>query len=130
MAAATATTRKGENAMKTITACTTVLTLFLGGVFLLSSMTAASAQQMGNAENGKKLYEKKRCELCHMIAGKGKPSPGPDLTKEGTKGHGIPWQIAFLKDPKSKNPKSIMPPVKDLSDKEILDLATYLESLK
>lgn len=106
------------------------LALLVCAALLFGASPIALAQQKGDANNGKKIYEKKKCDLCHMIAGKGKPAPGPDLTKQGTKNRGIPWTIEFLKDPKSKNPKAIMPPYKDLTEKEYLDLATYLESLK
>lgn len=108
-----------------------VATALVASILLtIGTVPLATAQQQGDVANGKKIYEKKRCDLCHTIAGKGKPKPGPDLTKEGMKNRGIPWQIEFMKNPKSKDPKGIMPPVKDLSEKEYLDLATYLESLK
>ncbi len=116
--------------MKTRFLQTLALSLALGVALLFGSAPAASAQPKGDAASGKKLYEKRKCDLCHMIAGKGKPAPGTDLTKEGTKNRGIPWQIEHFKNPKSKDPKSIMPPVTGLNDKELLDLATYMESLK
>ncbi len=106
------------------------LAMLVGMALIFGAAPAAMAQQKGDADSGKKIYEKKKCEICHMIAGKGKPAPGPDLTKQGTKNRGVPWMITFLKDPKSKNPKAIMPSIKDLNEKEYLDLATYMESLK
>jgi nitric oxide reductase subunit C len=121
---------KGGHHVKTISGQSVVLVLLVGAALIFGAAPAAMAQQKGDADSGKKIYEKKKCDICHLIAGKGKPAPGPDLTKQGTKNRGVPWTIAFLKDPKSKNPKAIMPPYKDLTEKEYLDLATHMESLK
>ena len=105
----------------------------LAAVVVASTSTFASAPARGaagagSAAAGKALYAKQGCEACHKIGGKG-GKIGPDLSKEGTKKRSTPWLVAFLKNPKSKNPKSTMPPVSG-SPKELADLAAYLQSLK
>jgi hypothetical protein len=61
------------------------LAMLVGLALVFGAAPAAMAQQKGEADSGKKIYEKKKCDLCHLIAGKGKPVPGPDLTKQGTR---------------------------------------------
>lgn len=98
----------------------------------LAAMIASAGSPVGAAPgsvaNGQKLYTTQGCASCHTIGGKG-GKIGPDLSKEGTKKRSTQWLVAFLKNPKSTNPKSIMPPVKG-SPKELQDLAAYMQSLK
>lgn len=78
-------------------------------------------------EKGRKLYEEKKCGLCHAVSGKG-GNLGPDLSEEGGK-RDRAWLVKFLKNPKEGVPGAKMPPVKG-SDEEISNLADYLLSLK
>ena len=104
------------------------------GIVALAALTVASAGMAvgagtsGSAAAGKKLYASQGCEACHRIGGKG-GKIGPDLSKEGTKHRSTAWLVSFLKNPKSQNSKSTMPPVKG-SPKELADLAAYMQSLK
>jgi mono/diheme cytochrome c family protein len=91
------------------------------------AVTGASATHGGAAE-GKKLYAVHGCGACHKIGGKG-GKVGPDLSKEGTKHRSTQWLVGFLKDPKSQDPKNTMPAT-HASDKELHELAAYMESLK
>ncbi|MBI4714982.1 MAG: cytochrome c [Nitrospirae bacterium] len=95
------------------------------GLFL-TGLTAGSALG-ADAEKGKKLYESKRCGLCHLIQGQG-GKKGPDLSTVGSKRDGD-WLTKFLKEPKKVVPGAMMPPVKG-TDEEIADLAAYMLSLK
>lgn len=81
-----------------------------------------------DAVAGEELVRNGGCLGCHTIAGKG-GKVGPELTKEGTKGRGIEWQIAHLKDPPSKVPGSAMPPQVGFSEDEYRQVATFLEGL-
>jgi mono/diheme cytochrome c family protein len=90
--------------------------------------TSGSPAAKGRVAAGKMLYAKESCNACHKIDGKG-GKMGPDLSKEGTKKRDAPWLVAFLKDPKSKNPNSKMPPAKG-SQKDLAGLAAYMQSLK
>src|SRR5581483_1536535 len=93
----------------------TVLTLGLLLVWGLMQYGLMSAQG-AEIEKGKKLYEEKKCALCHAVSGKG-----------GKRDHA--WLVKFLKNPKEGVPGGKMPPVKG-SDEEISSLADYLLSLK
>jgi mono/diheme cytochrome c family protein len=97
-------------------------------VVTIASSSVPVGAAAGNATNGQKLYASQGCGSCHKIGGKG-GKIGPDLSKEGTKKRSTQWLVAFLKNPKRTNPKSIMPPVTG-SPKELQDLAAYMQSLK
>jgi mono/diheme cytochrome c family protein len=92
------------------------------------SHAAKSSVSNASVAAGKKLYASQGCDACHKIGVKG-GKIGPDLTKEATRKRSTQWLVAFFKNPKSKNPKTIMPPVKG-SPKELADLAAYMQSLK
>lgn len=88
---------------------------------------AASGGSAAMIAQGKKLVMSDGCAGCHKIGGAG-GATGPDLSHEGAKAK--PAEIAAkIKDPKSHNPNSIMPPSKR-SAKEIAAMAAYLASLK
>ncbi len=111
------------------------LVLVVTGATLFGLACSGSKEKglVGSAENGRILYKKLKCSYCHTIGDKG-GTAGPDLTKEGTKNRSIEWQIKNLTDPSSAHPKhsdaSEMPKFDKLTDKMLLDLATYLQSLK
>jgi mono/diheme cytochrome c family protein len=76
---------------------------------------------------GKQIYAEKKCAVCHMIKGKGGKTGG-DLSDVGAK-RDEQWLRAFIKDPKSMNPKSKMIIFKG-SDQELDSLVAYMASLK
>lgn len=77
---------------------------------------------------GKDLYYKNRCDLCHQIRGKG-GTVGPDLSNVGSI-RSKEWLSIQIKDPKSNNPNTKMPSYSQLSDEEIMAIATFLSELK
>ncbi|MEZ5079090.1 MAG: c-type cytochrome [Thermoleophilia bacterium] len=81
-----------------------------------------------DAEAGYQLFQSSACLSCHMLGGSGGVL-GPDLSNEGSKGRGIDWQIAHLKNPQSQVPGSQMPPFPNFTDQEYTQLATFLEGL-
>jgi mono/diheme cytochrome c family protein len=78
---------------------------------------------------GEELFRGNGCLSCHAVGGAGAAGPGPNLTDEGSKGRGIEWQIAHLKDPQSQTPGSSMPAFAGFTDEEYTNLATFLEGL-
>jgi mono/diheme cytochrome c family protein len=110
-----------------------VLVITGAAVFGLACSGSKEKGPVGSVENGRILYKKLKCSYCHTIGGEG-GTTGPDLTQEGTKNRSIGWQIKNLTDPSSAHPKhgdtSEMPKFDKLTDKMLLDLATYLQSLK
>jgi mono/diheme cytochrome c family protein len=77
---------------------------------------------------GEAVFKSLMCSGCHSISGVG-GNLGPDLTKIGAK-RSKEWLAEQIKDPKSKNPASIMPAYKDLSKADLDALVDYLASLK
>ncbi len=78
-------------------------------------------------EKGKKIFDEKRCSLCHAIGGKG-GKKGPDLSDVGSK-RDSDWLMKFLQDPKGTIPDTKMMPVKATKE-ELSALVDYLLSLK
>ena len=84
-----------------------------------------------DAEAGAKLFAKLPCLGCHTYLGAGSSNLGaPDLTSIGTQNLGIEFQIAHLKCPSCEVPGSAMPPFADLGEKNLHDLAVFLEASK
>lgn len=81
----------------------------------------------GDPANGRKVFVKQKCAKCHRI-GKEGGLVGPELTKQGEK-RPAEWLLGFLKDPRSKLPKTTMEPVK-VPEQELQDLVAYLSTLK
>jgi len=98
------------------------------GLVLLGMMVYGVAPAAGSEiEKGKKLYEERRCGMCHAIGGQG-GKVGPDLSDVGTKRDGD-WLKKFLKDPKGTVTGAKMLPVK-ATEEELSVLVEYLLSLK
>ena len=98
------------------------------GLVLLGMMVYGVAPAVGSGlEEGKKLYEERRCGMCHAIGGQG-GKVGPDLSDVGTKRDGD-WLKKFLKDPKGTGTGAKMMPVK-ATEQELSALVEYLLSLK
>jgi nitric oxide reductase subunit C len=80
------------------------------------------------AKPGEAIYKTQGCSACHRIGGVG-GTIGPDLSMVG-KRRDKEWIEAQLRDPRSHDPKSIMPSFAKLPDKDIDDLADYLSGLR
>jgi menaquinol-cytochrome c reductase cytochrome b/c subunit len=80
---------------------------------------------------GAKLFAQSGCLTCHTYLGTGSSNLGaPDLSKEGSKGKGVKFQIDHLKCPSCVNPGSPMPPFASLGDDNLRKLAIFLEASK
>ncbi len=80
-----------------------------------------------SAAEGKQLFATYGCIACHSMSGQG-GTIGPVLTNESQKGRTKDWVLAQLKDPKSHNPKSIMPAFTMLNDAQLGELADFVLS--
>ena len=90
---------------------------------LLLGLSAHAA----DAKAGKEVYAKERCSMCHSINGVGGKlakldGVGSKLTAEQMK--------KWIKTPKQMNPKAMMKPYPNLSEKQLDDLVAYLQTLK
>lgn len=100
----------------------------LVGIILINMMTYGFGLAAGpEIEKGKKLFDEKKCSLCHAIGGKG-GKKGPDLSDVGNK-RDADWLMKFLQDPKGTIPGAKMMPVK-ATQEELSALIDYLLSLK
>ncbi|MEK7279163.1 MAG: cytochrome c [Nitrospirota bacterium] len=97
-------------------------TVLFNMIIYIPGLTAGS-----EVEKGRRLYEEKRCGLCHAIGGKG-GKMGLDLSEVGSK-RDAEWLIKFFKDPKGTMEGAKMLSVKG-TDEEISALADYMLSLK
>lgn len=75
-----------------------------------------------------KIINAQGCEGCHVINGKG-GSIGPNLDKEGTRGHSLHWLEVQINTPKVHDSSTMMPN-HDLNQAQLKTVAEYLESLK
>ena len=75
-----------------------------------------------------KIMNSQGCAGCHIINGKG-GTIGPNLDKEGTKGHSIHWLEVQVNTPKVHSPNTMMPN-HNLNPSQLKTVAEYLESLK
>jgi menaquinol-cytochrome c reductase cytochrome b/c subunit len=92
---------------------------------------AKKEQLPANALPGAKLFTQAGCLNCHTYLGTGSSNLGaPDLSKEGTRGRGIDFQIRHLKCPSCVTPGSPMPSFAALGDASLRQLATFLEASK
>ena len=85
---------------------------------------------MGGTEEGKKLFDAKKCISCHSLGTqKGAMAKlGGPLDGVGGK-RDAAWIKAYLADPKAKIPNAKMPK-QSLTEKEIEDLVQYVMTLK
>ena len=98
-------------------------------LILLMWVAPARVAAQGDVAKGKTLYDTSpnKCPTCHKIGGKG-GKLAPDLSNVGNR-RDEAWLAKYLPNPKSINPKNIMPPVK-LPDADMKALIAYLLSLK
>ena len=100
---------------------------WIGLVLLSMTMYGVVPAAGSEIEKGKKLFEERRCGMCHAIGGQG-GKVGPDLSDVGTKRDGD-WLKKFLKDPKGTVTGAKMLPVK-ATEQDLTALVDYLLSLK
>jgi nitric oxide reductase subunit C len=77
---------------------------------------------------GAAVFQTKGCMNCHSLHGVG-GSFGPALDTIGRQ-LTIEQIEHYIKDPKGANPKAMMPPQKDLSERELEEVAKFLGNLK
>ena len=77
---------------------------------------------------GAAVFQTKGCMNCHALHGTG-GTFGPPLDHVG-RGKTMEQIEHYIRDPKSVNPKAQMPPQKELSDRELEEVAKFLSSLK
>lgn len=85
------------------------------------------AQNAAQVAKGKELFKTNKCSVCHKVGSTG-GKLGPDLSNEGNKRKEA-WLQSYLPNPKSINPKNVMPAVK-LKDADLKALIAYVLSLK
>ncbi len=89
--------------------------------------TAAPDNETATIELGRRVFREQKCFNCHLVNGVGKDI-GPDLSLAGLRLQDT-FLRAWLKDPKSFKPDTIMPPA--AVDPEKFDaLVAYLRSLR
>ena len=96
-------------------------TLVIFAALAAAPMVFAQAPGAGNADNGKKVFERMLCSACHGHEGQGGGS-GPRI---GVKPPALPALIAYV-----RRPAGNMPPfsAKVVSDQELTDIRAYLAS--
>ena len=105
--------------------CSQVRNIFLSLTFL--SLSCLNAFSAGDAKRGGELY--KSCVQCHGADGLGNETEkAPKIAGQ------YEWYIIssikqFKENVERKNPK-MLPFIKDLSNKDIEDLAAYVASMK
>ncbi len=93
----------------------------------LAAPARLRAQNAAEVAKGKDLFKTGKCSVCHKVGSTG-GKLGPDLSNEGNKRE-ADWLEHYLPNPKSLNPKNVMPPVK-LKEADLKALIAYLRSLK
>ncbi|MEO6667784.1 MAG: cytochrome c [Nitrospiria bacterium] len=97
------------------------------GLAVLLAGTLAFAATESAVQNGQRIFSERKCAVCHTLHEKG-GKVGPDLSTVGAT-RDEAWLKAFLADPKSVYPNTIMPPFRG-TDEERASLAAYLRSLR
>jgi cytochrome c oxidase subunit 2 len=88
---------------------------------------AAPETAAGAVELGRRVFREQKCFNCHLVNGVGKDI-GPDLSLAGRRLQES-FVRAWLKDPKSLKPGTIMPPVA-VNAEQFDALVAYLRSLR
>ena len=90
-------------------------------ILVAGSAAFAQAQSAGNAENGKKVFERMICSACHGHEGQG----GGAGARIGVKPPPLPAFLAYV-----RHPAGNMPPftAKVVSDADLTDIHAYLSS--
>lgn len=77
---------------------------------------------------GAAVFKQRGCMNCHSLHGEG-GTFGPPLDTVGRR-LTLEQIEHYIRDPKSVNPDALMPPQKELSDRELEDVAKFLAGLK
>jgi len=112
----------------------------LVGIVYLSIMGVANSKPYGDIvrvpnrplipseKAGLTVFVERECAYCHHILGAGGRREGPDLSNVVAKDRTPDWLVAFIKNPQSVSPWSIMPKY-DLTEEELDNLAAFILSL-
>jgi mono/diheme cytochrome c family protein len=98
---------------------------------LMWAAPAVSAQDAALVKRGEELYKTlpNKCATCHKIGPKSAGGKvGPDLDGVANR-HPEAWFATYLANPKSVNPKNLMPAVK-VPDADMKALVAFLMTLK
>jgi mono/diheme cytochrome c family protein len=90
-------------------------------LLFLAAMAFAAAQAPGNAENGKRLFEKDGCYECHGYAGQG-GRDGPRIAATSLSSTAL---IRYVRRPFGAMPAYT---AKVLSDQDLADIYAYLKA--
>jgi len=77
---------------------------------------------------GAAVFQTKGCMNCHSLHGTG-GTFGPNMDQVGRR-KTIEEIEHYVRNPKEANPKAMMPPQKELSDRELEEVAKFLSSMK
>ena len=77
---------------------------------------------------GAAVFQSKGCMNCHSLQGTG-GTFGPALDTVG-RNLSVEQIAQYVRNPKSADPKAMMPPQKELTDRELVEVAKFLSSLK
>ena len=77
---------------------------------------------------GAAVFQTRGCMSCHSLRGTG-GTVGPALDTVGRK-LSMEQVESYVRNPAGVDPKAVMPPQKDLSDRELGEVAKFLSSLK
>lgn len=94
-----------------------------------SSKEASPSSPQAMIAYGRTLYRQEGCFTCHRLDRQG-GKDGPDLTYEGTRKRTDAWLVGHFKDPQAYSPGSMMPPFKNLTEKQLQALTAFLQSQK
>jgi ubiquinol-cytochrome c reductase cytochrome c subunit len=103
-------------------------TALLVFVAVLAAAPSAHSQPAGDAQNGKKVFEKLGCFRCHGSAGEGMSATGKETGMPKIAGTHLSLRD-FVQS--LRKPKGQMPPfgAKQVSDEELSDVYAFLQSV-
>jgi ubiquinol-cytochrome c reductase cytochrome b subunit len=90
--------------------------------------SGSRARLSQSAREGSALAGSLGCTGCHSINGTG-GKVGPDLSNESRQGRSRAWLMDQIRNPKSHNPNTIMPPYPSLTQQQLGQIVDYLQSL-
>ncbi len=99
----------------------------LPSIDLEKAMVTANINQK---VTGKELFDTLGCTECHTTTGVVSNKQGPDLAMARGNNRTHQWLHNQIFAPQSHNPRTIMPPYSQLSDKKIELLVGFIEGLK
>jgi cytochrome c2 len=83
------------------------------------------------AVHGARLFAISGCTACHVYLASGSSAlSAPSLTREGSRGRGLAWQVRHLRCPACVVPGSQMPNFGSLGSERLRQLAIFLEASK